>query len=285
MLTLITCTGFRPEAFKLCVGYMKAQTFKEKLQWIIVNDDLKSAELKPILNSLPAHITPELYQGPETWRPTVNTHKGNVEQALQHVKGDKILFIEDDDYYSPNYLMHMNSWLDIADVVGEANACYYNVKLPGWRRMQNYNQASLCQTGLKASRIGLVNSALRMDGNIDGNLWQLAHKQGVKCLLADDFTLCVGMKCLPGRVGIGVGHKVSGFLPDPNLGILRKWLGAAALPYINFIKQNKSVKREEKSDGEKIKSGNRKEVPVKKQNQIVVKKESKVGNVVLPQSR
>lgn len=240
MLTLITCTGHRIEAFKLCIEYVKAQTFTQNLQWIIINDDTKSGELKPLLKNLPKNIIPELYQGPEIWKPGVNTHKKNMEQAILNIKGERILFIEDDDYYAPQYVEAMNTLLDYADIVGEANACYYNLRLPGWRRMQNYNQASLCQTGIKASLLPILKSTLRMDGNIDGNLWELAHKGGVKGLLMTERQLCIGMKGLPGRPGIGIGHQFKDFLPDPNLGILRKWLGEAAKKYIDIIKETKS---------------------------------------------
>lgn len=257
MLTLITCTGHRPEAFKLCLSYVKAQTYKQPLQWIVVTDDGKGADLVPLFKTLPAHIKPELYQAPEQWRPGVNTHKANMELALEHTKGSRIFFIEDDDYYSPRYLEVMNNFLDYVEIVGEANACYYNIKLPGFRRMQNYNQASLCQTGIKDTQLPLLKAALKMDGNIDGNLWELSHKQGVKCLLLGDYNLCVGMKGLSGRPGLGVGHSFKDYLPDPNLAILRKWLGSSAIPYISMIKDIQS--------GKKIGSGlpETKETPVK----------------------
>ncbi len=237
MITLITCTGHRPIAFKLCVEHVTAQTYAGRIQWIVINDDTKSADLKPLLTGLDKRFTPELYQGPENWRPGVSTLKGNMEQAFKNVKGSRIFFIEDDDYYSPQYLSIMNGWLDQADVVGESNACYYNLKVPGWRRMQNYQQASLAQTGVKAEHLGLVKAACSMNGNIDGNLWELAHKQGLRCMLAADFKLSVGMKGLPGRPGLGIGHVFQGYLTDPNLAMLRKWLGDDALKYTKLMQE------------------------------------------------
>lgn len=237
MITLITCTGHRPEAFALCIQYMVSQTYKEPLQWIVVTDDGKGGDLVPLFKLLPKNITPELYNAQENWRPGVNTHKFNMEQALDKIKGDRILFIEDDDYYHPRYIETMNTLLDVADIAGEANASYYNIKIPGWRRMQNYNQASLAQTGIKVALLPALKAAMKMDGNIDGNLWELTHKQGVKGLLVTDYNLCIGMKGLPGRPGIGIGHSFKDYLPDPNLSILRKWLGDSALPYIELMKK------------------------------------------------
>ena len=37
-VTLITPTGYRPEAFGLCIEYVWRQTYNGPLQWIVVDD-------------------------------------------------------------------------------------------------------------------------------------------------------------------------------------------------------------------------------------------------------
>jgi len=147
MITLITATGQRDEAFKLCVKYMNAQTVRDEIQWVVIDDTIgngtppKSAELlKSITNPL---IKAELYAGPQLWRPGVNTQRGNLDTAISFIKGEKIFVIEDDDYYHPRYLQVMSALLDLVDIVGEANSKYYYLGGPGGKEHSNYTHSSL----------------------------------------------------------------------------------------------------------------------------------------------
>jgi hypothetical protein len=53
---------------------------------------------------------------------------------------------------------------------------------------------------------------------VDMRLW--SKLRGV---LHEDYR-CVGIKGLPGRPGVGVGHHPGG-APDPELNVLRDWVG------------------------------------------------------------
>ncbi|NOX54094.1 MAG: glycosyltransferase family 2 protein [Planctomycetes bacterium] len=52
---------------------------------------------------------------------------GNLLAALQRVRHDKVVFVEDDDWYAPEYLAQMVRWLDQTDLVGETGARYYHL--------------------------------------------------------------------------------------------------------------------------------------------------------------
>lgn len=236
MISLIICTGHRPDAFKLCISYLKRQVTRERIQLIVIDDSPAAKELAPYFLELPNNIDPELYQGPELWKPGMNTQAGNMLEAIEKIKGDKVMVWDDDDYYSPNYIELMDRYLNLFDLVGEGNSFYYHLHA-GWKRMQNYQHASLAATGFKIELLPQFKSAVT-SGNkfFDAELWKTAHNQGKKCAIFTDMRLSVGMKGMPGRAGIGIGHSKEGYVPDQQLGILRRWLGEDAKNYFNFIK-------------------------------------------------
>lgn len=258
ILTAITCTGGNPEAFKLCRHYMSKQTYKDEIQWICVIDNENPEYLKPLLKGLPKNIKPELYQNSQVWALGQNTHRGSLLLALDHVEGDKIFNFEHDDLFKPNFLEEMSKLLDHVEVVGEGNASYYNLRVPGWRRMGNYAHASLCQTGIRSSMLPIFKQAVKTaEKFFDVELWQQAHRQGKSCAMFTDVNLCIGIKGMPGRPGIGVGHSRQGYLADPNLDIMRKWLGSDVDSYLPFVRKSSNGK-EEQSSG--IQTGGKKEV-------------------------
>lgn len=238
MISLITCTGFRPEAFALCHKYVCRQTYKGPIQWIVITDDPDKSTLISTLKSVPTNIHPELYNGPDEWKPEFNTQRGNMNEALKHVKGQKVLFIEDDEWYSPRYVDEMFKLLNFVDICGETNALYYHVQIPGWKRMHNYRHVSLCQTGIKSSLLPNIIKAVNSgEMYFDINLWNQAHEQRVSCCLFESMDLCVGMKGLPGRGGLGAGHKNRDYLMDPGLVKLREVIGPDVELYKPFVRK------------------------------------------------
>ena len=216
LVTLITPTGSRPLAFSMCESMMARQTYKGPLQWIVVDD------------SWPPTLTmmgQQYVRGPVDWNPSINTQRPNMEAALQHVKGDIILIIEDDDWYAPNYIETMVKLLDFAPIVGEANARYYNIAHRCYAKMLNYYHASLCQTGIRREILPLLHEAVT-SGQLyfDCELWKMVREREIESFLAVDLNMAIGMKGLPGRRGIGVGHSPDGFKHDPDWSVLRSWL-------------------------------------------------------------
>lgn len=234
-VSVITCTGHRPEAFALCQKYMQRQTYDGALQWIVVNDAYSKEEVEAFKNR--NKIPFELYAGPQKWTEGVNTQRWNMLEALKHVKGDKLLIIEDEDYYKPTYIEEMVKLLEHVDVVGEANAKYYNVSIPGYKEMHNLNHSSLCQTAIRSSMYKALKDAVD-SGELyfDIHLWQHVQAKQKNFLLLHNKNLCIGVKGMPGRSGIGAGHKLRDYMYDSDLSKLRELFGADAANYVPYLK-------------------------------------------------
>ena len=233
-VTVITCTGSRTEAFDLCQSYMAAQT-RQPDQWIVVHDGITDDEAK----QLQADITHfELYAGPRKWREGLNTQRFNMEEALKHVRGDYVFVIDDDDYYAPEYIEKMVRVLESGvDVAGLSNNKYYNVSIPGFREMGNFRHSSLASTAFRKEFLPLLHAAVD-SGELyfDIHFWEQARAQKLIITLLANSSLVIGIKGLPGRAGIGAGHKVAGFAIDRDLVKFNEWLGAAVDKYKPYVK-------------------------------------------------
>ena len=142
-LVLITMTGMRKEAFELCKRWMRSQTYKGQVRWIVVDDGMpRYSRFDMPKNWIVEHVNPI-----PSWRAGQNTQARNLREGLRRAKeGDRIVIIEDDDYYSPEYLENVSKWLEKADLVGECNSRYYNVKNRNWMRCGNLKHCSLMST-------------------------------------------------------------------------------------------------------------------------------------------
>ncbi len=199
LVSIITCTGNRPEAFALCKKFLGSQTYTGTIEWIIVNDGV------PLLSDhCEANIQAKRIKAPKQWSPDVNTHRGNMETALKHVKGDYLFILEDDDHYKPNYISTMLSVLQHVDIVGEGNAKYFNLKFPGYKEMRNLRHASLCQTAMRSSMIPYLKNAVN-SGELyfDIHLWKQVQEKRIPNAILTDLNLVTGIKGMPGREGIG----------------------------------------------------------------------------------
>lgn len=241
-VSLITCTGSRPEALALCEQYILNQTVKRDSEWIIVDD---SSEMLPANKTIFQHngytLVKKFFRGPRKWEEGLNTHRFNMEEAIKHVKGKYIFFWEDDDLYKPAYIETMLELLKHADIVGEAKAKYYNLELPGFKELHNYRHASLCQTAIKRSVLPLVKEAVNSgEMYFDVHLWRNVQEKRIPYLLFAESNLVIGIKGMPGRAGIGVGHKNKDYLFDPGLAKLGEWCGEYASNYKPFLRKKEN---------------------------------------------
>lgn len=209
-ITLITTTGSRPEAFKLLEKYVQRQTAlknsKEEIQWIVIDDNIKTPTI--------CTLGQEYYANPLQAEGKFNTQRPGLGYALTKVKGDYIFILEDDDFYGKDYLLVYSDFLKHAFMVGEGNALYYDVGTRLYKRMENFRGASLCQTAFRKSSIPFVEKAVHSgELYIDSQMW--ARRDSIKSILFTGMDLCVGIKGMPGRTGIGVGHRMS--LEDPKV--------------------------------------------------------------------
>jgi hypothetical protein len=222
-IVAITVTGGRHEAWELCKRWVAAQTLMPDV-WIIVDDCLPSLQMN--IDFVPIQV---IYPN-KVWRAGDNSQAANLLAALHLVcADDKILIIEDDDYYSPVYIERMVDALKYKDLVGESNALYYHVKDRVYKNCMNYGHASLCSTALKGPAIqSLIRACQSAPKFIDLDLWR--RFRGSQRLYSTRYS--VGIKGLPGRPGIGIGHKMKG-APDKDLKILERFLGNDVVHYRN----------------------------------------------------
>ncbi len=233
MITAVTCTGDRPVCFSLLEQWVKDQTVKVD-QWIVVEDgksQFQESGAYELFRRTPQKSDPKF------------TMILNLELALQKVKGDVVLFLEDDEYYAPEYVEQMNRELGSFQLVGIGRSKYYHLPGRKWYRHQNMGHASLAQTGFQRSFLKTALGCLKGDMFYDIRLWRMVNKDADNLRIPSsncrhqsfnrdglvfddgDSMLYVGMKGLPGRGGIGIGHReLAYYVPDPEMSGLSNWV-------------------------------------------------------------
>jgi hypothetical protein len=239
MIILITPTGCRPDQFKLCTEFMRRQTYSGKVVWIIVDDGYPRTTEHITEAFRPDWPKVKIYPTP-TWRTGENTQVRNLQAGIDYIKAnfqkqdvDGIFIIEDDDYYRPQYLERMTDRLKGFDIVGEKNTIYYNVE---WRRhVTNANavHASLFQTAFSYDAIPDFEASFAHKF-IDCLFWTKPARKN----LFNEGNLAIGMKGIPGRGGIGAGHRrAQNMQPDPYLHYLRSLVGEDVKFYERYYKE------------------------------------------------
>lgn len=242
---VITPTGDRPIPFNLSRRWMSQQTLKPT-KWIIVDDG--KVPMQPWeYESYEFYVRRE----PQDDDPK-HTLIINIKTALSYINRQdsdtKIIFWEDDEYYSPDYLAVMSEKLDTKQVVGICYAKYYHLLTGSYVIHSNKKHASLAQTAFHISIIHLVDEciALGMEKNwLDCNIWKRIMKSEGKIhseIFKDTQHLFVGMKGLPGRFGIGIGHKVSSYrlCDNPDRAVLKEWIPNDYSAYMDLLVRIKS---------------------------------------------
>lgn len=226
-ITLITCTGDRQEAFNLCERWIKAQTYSGRIQWIVVDDGVT-----PTITTMEQ----EVYHRIGLPSDPAHTLIPNLRVALPHVRGKKIFLIEDDDYYTSNYIVTYLSEFQNFQLIGASNSRYYNPVERKWIQYSNDEHASLCQTAFDSSLLPIFKELCEDDDPIiDIRFFKVVNKRQ-KHLFNRDVPVCVGIKGMPGRKGIYSGHsKFNGFYDDPRFEILLNWIGHDANEYRGFF--------------------------------------------------
>lgn len=225
MLTLLTATGARPEAWALCLKWMQRQTYGAPVRWIIVDD---GPEAQPI-KFKKRGWTLEVVRPEPLWQQGQNTQARNLSAGLALVKSDeRLVVIEDDDWYAADWLETVDRELDRAELVGEGFSRYYNVRQQKGHEMGNPAHASLCSTAMRGQAINTFRSVCRPGIElIDMLLWQAHSDRHVF-----NTQKVVGIKGLPGRGGIGIGHSQAFMGTVDAMGeLLESWVGADAKHY------------------------------------------------------
>ncbi len=226
MLTLLTATGARPAAWALCERWMARQDYEGPVRWIIVDD---GPEPQPVTFRREGWQLVLVRPSPH-WAPGQNTQARNLLKGLAAVGPDeRLVIIEDDDWYAPDWLTTVAAELEHAELVGEHRARYYNVEQRRGRQLANTGHASLCSTAMRGAALRDFGDACRSRPKfIDLELWRRPRDRRLF-----GGHRVVGIKGLPGRGGIGMGHDPDFKGADDASGdLLRHWVGADAEVYL-----------------------------------------------------
>ena len=227
MITAITPTGDRPLAFSLCRRWMEGQT-QGPDQWIVVDDGknpMKPFDGIDYIRREPLPSDPKF------------TLAENLKAAIPHVKGDKIIIIEDDEYYAPIYIEVMGKNFGRHEVVGIGKSRYYHLPSGGYMIIGNMGHASLAQTAISKSFLSFFQSILTPGKlYIDYEVWRRAKKRGSGFIFFDPKPIYVGIKGLPGRIGIGRGHDRKIYrMIDRGRKVLRQWIPQDYQVYLDIL--------------------------------------------------
>lgn len=218
MTTVLTPTCDRPVAFALAEEYMRRQTLQPD-EWIVV--DGGEEPTRCTLGQTYIH---------QPSPPGARNLARNLLVGLALVKTDILVCWEDDDWYHPTHLERLLGQLRLDGVLlaGDPSQRYYNVAQRKWRVYKNRGSC-LCQTGMHRSLIPTFQKTIErcLQANsygIDGRFWSDVSRRHWD--LVPTLT-CLGIKGLPGRQGLGVGHRPDRhWRADPNCTQLQAWIGA-----------------------------------------------------------
>jgi glycosyltransferase involved in cell wall biosynthesis len=208
---------------------MQHQT-RQPDEWIVADD----GEQHALLSLGQAHIIQER-----------RYEKGaslaaNILAGLERASGDIIVIWEHDDYYAPEHLdLCYNKLCERSGAVGSDVLRYFNVEHRMWIVMQNVGSA-LCNTAFTKDHADVLKREAEAlleteKHNLDGNFWSKLH---FKHKFLHKIPTVVGIKGLPGRAGLGLGHRVDRnrrWQTDPTGEVLKEWLGSDADPYLEML--------------------------------------------------
>lgn len=210
MIALITPTGYRSKQIDLCAKWMRRQTYQGDVLWVIVDDVIPSTTDFILPDFKKNWEIKKVYPRP-AWVFGDNTQSRNIQAGLDVVKQypevKSIYIIEDDDYYFPTYLEEMEKKLVGVFAAAEINTIYFNVNTISPIYNKNTTHGSLFQTAFKPALIPILEYILYIPINrfIDMQFW--SKLQFIKTnLFKAEKVLSIGIKGLPGRPGIGMGH-------------------------------------------------------------------------------
>lgn len=231
-LQILTPTGSRPGAFKLCLEWMSKQNYTGDVLWVIVDDgEEQSVDLYDfhMPNWQIKILRPEPF-----WTPgAFNTHGRNLLAGLEELSFDyPVVFIEDDDYYAPPWLSICSECSGHYELMGETGRLLYNVRNRTWQeRTQLYrpNEPGAVLGSTVARGNALRHLQRIIHGNskdpnpkLDYRLW--ASYRGESRVIPQ-MGMTVGIKGMPGRPNVmGTADKRLAHL-DMDGDQLKHWIG------------------------------------------------------------
>lgn len=226
-ISVITPTADQPLGMALAEAYMARQTLQPD-EWIVADDGIEHA----VLTLGQTHLQlPRLYEGGKSLA-------NNILEALPEVTGDIVIVWEHDDWYAPTHIETCVRELRQHKATGSRIQRYYNVAHALHIAMLNRGSA-LCNTAFTSDLLDKMKlaalAAFESDSiGTDRLFWDslLPHEKNVHSV-----NTVVGIKGLPGRRGLGIGHRpMSGrrrkWRRDYRYHQLRLWVGD---DYVNYL--------------------------------------------------
>lgn len=185
-ITVITCTGDRPFSFDLLRRWMANQVMKPD-QWLVVDD-----------GQVPIYPTEEFeyHRRMPTSTGYAHTLCLNMLEVIPKVRNEKVIIMEDDDWYSPTYISYMSDLLEKADLVGLGNLIFYYPSMAKYMEKSVLKQPAFGQTAFRKHILHIIkeicdNAPNEFDlcgkGLIDVFLWKhpLKSVKDVTCVKLD----------------------------------------------------------------------------------------------------
>jgi len=146
-------------------------------------------------------------------------------QQVKKMKADKVVIIEDDDWYHESYLSIVSKNLDLYDVVGADYSLYYHVKKRAAKNLIHKGRSSLYMTSFKSKVLDTFKVTNTKHVFIDLDLWKHVKKEGYSMQFPLMVSHAIGIKHNIGKCG-GIGHTMNGWdFQDPDLNYLEKLIG------------------------------------------------------------
>lgn len=187
IVCLVPTRGDRPRMLEACINMMKGQTIFP-IEVVLVNDPPLDPEKKDI-----------------TWR----YKKGLHDIVDRHPDVELILFIEDDDWYSPNYIeVFYDAWnrANRPDIFGISETYYYHIGTKSIYHQKHPKRASAFCTGISPDAISKIEWPSDCYSHIDFEMW----KQLQGCTFSVQPPIAIGMKGhQEGQMFGGKGHNDS----------------------------------------------------------------------------
>jgi glycosyltransferase involved in cell wall biosynthesis len=234
-ISIITPTADQPTGIALLEKYVSRQTVQPD-QWIVADDGTVPATLTLGQEHI---IRARKQEGGASLG-------GNVLAGMEAATGDVIIILEHDDWYAANHIELCVEKLKTAQVCGAVWQRYYNVEFQASIVMRNIG-SSLCNTAFRKSLSDRMRRAAGKAINaraigLDRMFWD----DVIRTLLPHDIAIhdrntVVGIKGLPGRKGLGMGHNPQAgsrrWDYDKDFTQLRAWIGSDADLYKNLVRK------------------------------------------------
>jgi glycosyltransferase involved in cell wall biosynthesis len=228
--SVITCTGDRPTAFAICAELMSRQIVKPS-EWIIIDDGKTNTRVpnfsfvkyikRARKRNEPAHTLPAQFQ-----------------KAMHQVTTDIVIVMEDDDWYYSRYFESILPLFAKYDLVGQVCNVYYFMREKQYFVHNNLEHSSLCSTAFTRKVFSFFDHINLNKPYIDMSLWRATGY--AQCLYTPDKQVVLGIKGLPGRVGItyNANRRIlkRGMQNDRRLGYFKNVVGDDIALYEKFLR-------------------------------------------------